>query len=505
MINTFSFLDAAARNRGTAPFLATDAGLQTFGEVHAQAAAFAGVLVERGVSCGDRVVLMLSNTSTLVASLYGTFMAGGVAVPIDIQAPVPEVAHALNEVGAILLVCEAPVAAVGIEGARQAPTCRQVLVTGTGEVPTGGERLESFLSKADPLRDAAYTRPHDPAALLFTSGTTGRPKAAILTHFNLYMISGILARDFWKIGSDDVVLMVAPNAHIFGQALIHTACMAGARLRLVPRFDPTSCLRAIGQEGVTFVAGVPALGYFLLKAAETSGEAMRSLRTIMLGGDYVAPALISALEERLGVTVLTGYGMTEAVPVTYAAAGDPCPSHAAGKAAWGTSLRIVNESGQEVPVGESGEIVFRGPQVSPGYFGRTHENDAHSAEGWFHSGDVGRLDKNGYLYVLGRIKTIIKTGGYSVFPAEVERVLKMHPDVVDAAVLGRPHRTLGEVVTAFVVARQDSALKEQVLNRHCRAHLAPQKCPRSIALLDSLPRTRSGKLDRQALVEFALM
>ena len=301
-------------------------------------------------------------------------------------------------------------------------------------------------------------------------------------------------RHFWRVGPGDVLLMLAPNAHVIGQCVLHTACMARAGLRLMSTFEPGAFFDAIARDRVTFFAGVPSLGRFLLGAPALDAADLSTLRTVMLGGAPVGPELVEALEARLGARVLPGYGMTEAPPIAYVDRDVPAPPGSVGRAAWGTRLRVVDAEGRDVAPGERGEVLVRGPQVFRGYHG---DPDAGWLDGWFRTGDVGTLDADGFLFLVDRLKHLIKTGGYAVYAAEVERVLDAHPAVAEAAVLGRPHPRVGEVVQAFVALRED--VPDAELVRHCKSHLAAYKAPRVVTRLEALPHSRSGKVDRAAL------
>lgn len=488
MASTVAFLADAARHAPDTPFAIGEDEVLTFAEVDEQAGRFAVAVRSWGVAPGDPVALMLPNAPAMVVAVYGTLRAGAVPVMLSLAAPGPEVSAALRAVGAVALVADAGCAEAAHAGAEAAPSCRHVHVGA----------LDVVLSRVEGEVEPPSVAPDDPALILFTSGTTGTPKGAVVTHANVAYFADLFARDFWRVGPGDVLLMLAPNAHIIGQCVLHTACAAHAGLRLMQGFEPGAFLRAIEHDRVTFFAGVPSLGRFLLASPALDTADLSSLRTVMLGGAPVGPELVEALEARLGARVLPGYGMTEAAPIAYVSLDEPAPPGSVGRAAPQTRLRVVDEAGDDVPTGERGEVLVRGPQVFGGYHG---DPEGGWFDGWLRTGDVGVLDNDGFLTLVDRLKHLIKTGGYAVYAAEVERVLDAHPAVAEAAVVGRPHPKVGEVVHAFVALRDDVPTADLI--RHCRQHLASYKAPRVVTCLDALPRSRSGKVDRAALAATA--
>jgi long-chain acyl-CoA synthetase len=297
------------------------------------------------------------------------------------------------------------------------------------------------------------------------------------------------------------MLMAAPAAHIFGQAILNVACAARAALHLLPRFDVSGFVNSLDAERVTFFAGVPALAQHLLRSPLMAGRDLGAVRLVMLGGSPLDPELLRTFRERFGVQVVTGFGMTEAVPVTFLTQEmmDRAPAGSVGRPVWGTRVRIVDAAGQPVPAGEPGEIMVRGPQVFQGYHNRPDDTAAVWRDGWYRTGDVGTLDADGHLFILDRLKDMIKRSGYSVYPAEIERVLHSHEAVQDAAVIGVPDPVVGEEVKAFVALRPGLATSTEDLIRHCRAELASYKVPRLIEFRDALPRNPAGKIVRSAL------
>jgi long-chain acyl-CoA synthetase len=361
--------------------------------------------------------------------------------------------------------------------------------------------MAGLMAGAEPMTEPADTRPDDPALILFTSGTIGEQKGVVLSHFNIFLQGSYMAETFWEVGPDDVVLMVAPGAHLFGQTLIHVAARAQAPLVMLNGFQPVAFLSAIQDEGVTFFAGVPTILHFMLNQPSVGDFDLSSLRKVMIGGAPLHPQVAREFEDRFEAKVITGYGLTEGVPLSYLAAEDmqDAPAGSIGRASLGTTLRVVDEQGDDVLPGEPGEIVARSPFLFQAYYDRPDLTEQAWQGGWFHTGDIGRVDPDGYFFLIDRLKDVIKRKGYSVYPAEVEQVLMSHPAVSGAGVVGVPDEALGEEVKAVVTLRQGKQATEEELISYCKERLAAYKHPRRIEFRDKLPMNPSGKVLRRAL------
>ena len=349
------------------------------------------------------------------------------------------------------------------------------------------------------MESTVATRPETPALILYTSGTTGNPKGVVLTHYNLYMLAHSFGDHLCRLTSEDVIQMVPPASHAFGQLLMNMAGLVKAELSLMSQFEPQSFLATIERDRVTFSAGVPRIANVLLNAAEHHPYDLSSLRLMMFGAAILHPEVAARFQERFQVSLCIAYGLTEALPVTFGYLDDHLPAGSVGKATFGTQLRLVNPTGQIVPPGEPGEIMLRGPHLFQAYHNRPDATAAVVQAGWFRTGDMGRLDHNGYLFIVDRLKDAIKTSGYLVFPAEVERVLHTHAAVSEAAVVGIPHQTLGEVIQAFVVLKEGHQISAKALIDYCKGQLSRYKCPCSIRFEEQLPQGPSGKILRRVL------
>ena len=353
---------------------------------------------------------------------------------------------------------------------------------------------------------AVPTAETDTAVILYTSGTTGQPKGAELTHSNM-VHNALLANRLFGLHPHDVHLIVLPLFHSFGQTVQMNAGLAtGATLVLLPRFDAAQALELMQAEQVTFFAGVPTMYHALLNCDDTGRFDIKKIaagmRVAVSGGAALPVELMRRFEERFEVPILEGYGLSETSPVaTFNRVDRPRRPGSIGLPVWGVEVRIVADDGSEAKAGDPGEIAIRGHNVMKGYFGRPEATAAAiDDQGWFRTGDIGVRDEDGYLYVVDRKKDMIIRGGFNVYPRELEEVLLTHPEVSLAAVVGVPHPSHGEEVKAFVVRTPGAALTEADLIAWCRQNMAAYKYPRLVEFRDSLPMTATGKILKRELV-----
>jgi len=503
-LNLVMLLEHAARRCPEKALLLCGEESWTYARVDAEARGHAAALRGLGIRARDRVALLLPNEPSFALAFFGLLKLGAIPVPLNITTPGPELGHFLADSGAVALVADSQVAAAAVDGVAQAATCQTLILAGrpTAETPAADAVwLDALVGQAPTDFETALTRPEDEAVLLYTAGTTGRPRGVVLSHCNLLYSAQFVSRDFWQLGPSDVILMVASGAHIFGQTLLNGACSAQATLCLLPRFDPKAFIQTIQTHRVTYFAGVPTLAHLLLQSPLAAESDLSSLRGVMFGGAPLHPDVARQFKARFPVALTTGYGMTEGVPFTFMTASefDAAPAGTVGRPALGMSLQIVDEQLAPVHGQELGEIVVRGPQVFQGYLNQPEETSHSMRGGWFHTGDVGWQDPEGYVFLVDRLKDMIKRAGYSVAPAEVERVLLLHPAVAEAAVIGIPDATRGEEIKAFVVLRPGASATVDDLIAHCQAHLAAYKYPRLVEFRDSLPKSPAGKVLRRVL------
>ncbi len=468
----------------------------TYREFHAAAARVATLLEVAGIEPGDRVGVMLPNTPAFAIAFYGIMYRGAVAVPMNPLLKSREVSFYLSNSGAKALFAAPAFAAEATAGAGEGGAqCWVVDDAGLAE-----------LTADLPAQESPVERGHDDVAvILHTSGTTGKPKGAMLTHGNLGRNAEVSVRTRVETGPDDVVMGCLPLFHVFGLTCgLNGSVLAGAMLTLIPRFDPRKALEVIERDAVTVFEAVPTMYSALLSVAdEASSEATRSLRTCVSGGAALPVQVLNDFEKTFGCAVLEGYGLSESSPA--AAFNHPNRERKAGSIGTpieGVEMRVVDLDGVEVPQGDTGEIQIRGHNVMKGYWNLPDATKSTiTEEGWLNTGDVGRIDEDGYFYIVDRTKDMIIRGGYNVYPREIEEVLYEHPAVAEAAVIGIPHDSLGEEVGAAVALKKDALEEGKVtpeeLRDYVKARVAAYKYPRQVWLVDALPKGPTGKVQKR--------
>jgi long-chain acyl-CoA synthetase len=438
----------------------------TYGELVERVAARRGTLAARGIERGQRVGIIATNTFDFVVAYFAVLGLGAIAVPLNPESPSVEIDRELAAVGAT-------------------------------EVLTAAESTPGAPTPTVPVTDL---EPGDVAVLVFTSGTAGAPRAAMLTHGSLLAnIDQVLAAPD-RIGPDDIVIGVLPVFHVFGLSVaLHLPLAAGARVVLEPRFDPVSTLEDVGRHGVTIVPGAPPMWIAWAGLPEIQPAAFAPVRLALSGAAKLPEEIADVLERRFGLVVLEGYGLTEASPIVTTSVGIEPRRGSVGQAIDGVEVRLVDSDGADVLDGDPGEIWVRGPNVFAGYWG---DPDATARvltpDGWLRTGDIAVVDDD-YLYIVDRAKDLVIVSGFNVYPAEVEQVIADHPHVAEVAVVGVPHPTTGEAVRAYVVAAPGTTVDEATVQAWCRERLARYKCPSSVLVVDQLPKGLTGKVLRRVL------
>lgn len=473
----------------------------TYAEVDESFGRVASALRALGLAAGDKVAVQLPNVAEFLFAYFGILKAGMTMVPLNPLLTAPEVAYHLTDSQARLLIAHGQFAAVAMSGAAEAGGVPAYVVTSGAEVPSGAHSFEDLLAAED--RGLIHpTSADDTAVLLYTSGTTGRPKGAELTHFQLFM-NCTTAGELFGVTPDDVSVGVLPLFHVFGlSSVLNVVVRFGASLVLVPRFEVGAVLDAIEEHRCTVFSGVPTMFVALLQA-DLVGRDLGSLRAACSGGASIPGEVIRGFEEKFeGVLILEGYGLSEtASTTTFNISAEQRKVMSVGKPIWGVEVKVVDPEGVELPAGAEhvGEIVIRGHNVMKGYYRRPEATAAAIRDGWFHSGDLGYRDDDGYFFVVDRLKDLVIRGGYNVYPREVEEVLYQHPAVLEAAVVGRPDERLGEEVVAYVVLRSGADVGAEEIIAHCRERLAAYKYPRVVAVVDELAKGPSGKILKREL------
>jgi long-chain acyl-CoA synthetase len=448
----------------------------------------AGLLKSKGLEPGDRVGLMMPNVPYFPAIYYGILRAGGVVVPMNVLLKGREVAFYLEDPDAKILFAWGDFAEAAEEGAEKAGT--EVILVKPGE-------FEKLLAEHEPERDVVERSADDTAVILYTSGTTGKPKGAELTHANLQRNSAGVSQKLGEMGKDDVLLGALPLFHSFGQTCtMNSAVSVGATVTMLPRFDPDKALEIIERDKVTIFQGVPTMYNAMLHSQSCDQADCSSLRLCMSGGAAMPAELMRSFEEKFGCIILEGYGLSETSPV--ASFNHPDKERKPGSIGTpieGVEMQVWDDDGNEVPQGEVGEIVIRGHNIMKGYWNRDDANkEAITDEGWFRTGDMAKMDEDGYFFIVDRKKDLIIRGGYNVYPREIEEVLYEHPAIQEAAVVGVPHDELGEEVGAAVVLKDGESLDADELKSYVKEQVAAYKYPRRVWFVDELPKGPTGKI-----------
>ncbi len=459
----------------------------TYAELDERSARLATLLHDKGVRPGDRVGVMLPNVLEFPVAYYGVLRAGAVVVPMNVLLKRREIAFYLEDSGSKLLLAWHGFAAEAREGAADAG-CELIEV----EPGAFAELLDGF----EPTPGLADTAEEDTAVILYTSGTTGKPKGAELTHLNLYRNADVSSRTTSEIAAGDVVFGGLPLFHSFGQTVsMNASLMVGACLTLVPKFDPGEALETMQRDGVTHFYGVPTMYGALLHHPERERYDTSSLRTCITGGASMPVEVLRGFEEAFGAIVLEGYGLSETSPVSSSNHPDrERKPGSIGTPLEGVEMRVVDEDDNEVAQGEVGEIVIRGHNIMKGYWQRPDATAEAMRGGWFHSGDMARVDEEGYFYIVDRKKDMIIRGGYNVYPREVEEVLYEHPKIREAAVLGVPHEQWGEEIGAAVVLHDGEKIEPEEVSAYVKERIAAYKYPRLVWFLEELPKGPTGKI-----------
>lgn len=465
---------------GDAPAVRDDTTEMTFNELDRKVAAVAAQFREQGVTRGDVVAVMLPNRSELVVAIFAAWHLGAAATPINPNFTHDEANHQINDARATLVVNADPAAP---SGGRPAISVDDLRTSGDGIEP-----------------DPVDLSDEDLALVIYTSGSTGRPKGVMLTHANATAMSRTMAESM-QMTAEDHCLLLLPLFHVNALMVSLLAPLqVGAQLTIMGGFDAGKFYDTVEQLRPTYFSAVPTIYALLLTRAEGRQLDMSSLRFAVCGAAPATRELLAAAEEFFDVPILEGYGLTEA---TCASAVNPINGPrkpgTVGPALPGQRIRIVDENLQDVPTGQTGEVVISGPTVMAGYLNMPEATAATIVDGWVRTGDVGRLDEDGYLSIVDRLKDMIIRGGENLYPKEIENAIGSLPGVLEVAVVGRPDDVMGEVPVAFVVPYPDADLTADAVIDHCRAHLTRAKVPVHVEITPELPKNPVGKIDKPGL------
>ncbi len=503
--------DSARRYPNKDAFVFMDTRM-TFAQINGAANQVANGLVAAGIKPGDKVGLSCFNLPYFPIVFFGILKAGGVVVPLSVLLKKDEIAYHLNDSDAKAYFCfegtaDLPMGQMGHAGFQEVAACENFFMitakpTDSSSIE-GTKTLGSLMAGQSPVFETAATSAEDTAVIIYTSGTTGRPKGAELTHSNL-MLNGILSADLMGGRPEDVQLIVLPLFHIFALTVLMIAGIyRGVESILLPRFDAAAVFGLMQKHGVTIFAGVPTMYWGLLnyKGDEFDYKAIaEKLRVCASGGASLPVQVMKDFEERFKVPIIEGYGMSEGSPVvTFNQLSVGRKPGSIGTTVWGVEVKIVDENDQEVPVGEKGELLYRGHNVMKGYYKRPEANAETLRGGWMHSGDVAVKDEDGFFYIVDRTKDMIIRGGLNVYPREVEEVMMQHDAISLVAVIGIPDEQFGEEVKACVVLKEGASASPDEIIAWTKEHIAAYKYPRVVELMDALPMTATGKILKKEL------
>lgn len=508
MLNLSVLLEESARRYPQEEAIIFDDTRLSFAQVNGAANQIAAALQEIGIRPGDKVALSCPNLLYFPMVYYAILKAGAVVVPLNVLLKRREIAYHLGDSDAKAYFClqdlpGLPMGTEGYAGFQQVDACQHFFViTANPAAPSpfdGVKTLGMLMHGRSPIFDTVQTNADDLAVILYTSGTTGQPKGAELSHFNMFY-NAVISQDLLGSGVGDVQLIVLPLFHSMAQTVImNSGFYAGATSVLQARFDPEAALVAMAKEKVTIFGGVPTMYWALLNYIDATNydiETIKStLRVCGSGGASLPEAIMRRFEQLFEAQILEGYGLSETSPAV-------CFNHryglqkvnSIGTPVWGVEVKIVDASDNVLPPDEPGELIVRGHNVMKGYYKRPKETADAMRGGWLHTGDIAKVDEDGYYYIVDRLKEMIIRGGFNVYPREVEEVLLTHPAISLAAVVGVPDQQYGEEVKAFVVLKDGASATAEEIVAWSKEQMAAYKYPRLVEFRDTLPMTATGKI-----------
>ncbi len=513
MINLATVLETTAREKPANIALVLGNTRLTYAETNGAANQVANGLAAAGIGAGDRVMLHCPNLPYFPIVYFGILKTGASVIPANVLLKRDEIAYLLNDSGAKAYLCfegteELPLGQEGWAAFDAAAKCEHFwMITADPRAPSpieGTQTLGMLMSPQPPTFDTVQRASDDEAVALYTSGTTGRPKGAQLTHSNILM-NAMVTAELMRTESEEVMLVTLPLFHVFGQVVqMIVGFRGGSTLVLVPRFDPEAVLALMERENVTMFAGVPTMYWALLNYPDADKFDLKkiagNLKLAGSGGASLPLEVLRAFEEKYQVPILEGYGLSETSPVvTFNHLDKERKPGSVGTPVWGVEVRVVDADDKPVAAGEPGEVLVRGHCVMSGYLNNPEATAEAFRGGWFHTGDIGQLDEDGYLYIVDRVKDMIIRGGFNVYPREIEEVLMTHPAVSLTAVVGVPDDEYGEEIKAYIVVKEGETIVPEDLIAWSKEHMAAYKYPRQVELRDALPMNATGKVLKKEL------
>jgi len=513
MLNLSVLLEDSAREKPDRLAVIFNETKLTYAQVNGAANQIANGLAKLGIGRGDKVALSCPNLPYFPFVYYGILKAGATVVPLNVLLKGREIAYHLADSDAKAYFCfqgtpDLPMGQFGFDGFQQTGSCDHFfMITADPTAPSpieGTRTLGQLMGTQSPVFETALTEPDDTAVILYTSGTTGQPKGAELTHSNMVM-NALLCDNMYPQAEHDVTLITLPLFHSFGQTVqMNSGFFKRMTLTLLPRFEPGAALAIMERDDVTIFAGVPTMYWAMLKypgAEKFDLEKIASnLRLAATGGSAMPVEVMKEFTEKFAVKILEGYGLSETSPVVCFSKYDaPAKAGSVGPPVWGVSVRVVDAAGNDIPQGEMGEILIKGHCVMKGYYQRPEATAQALRDGWLYTGDIGNFDEEGSLFITDRVKDMIIRGGFNVYPREIEEVMMAHPDISLAAVIGVPDDSHGEEVKAFVILNSGARISEEEIISWCKENMAAYKYPRMVEIRENLPMTATGKILKREL------
>lgn len=505
MLNLSILVEQSAKVHPEKPALSLGEITLNYQNFHENVCRTANALRKKGIGYGDKVALLCPNILQFPVVFFGILKTGATVVPLSIFLKPEEIAYHLSDSDSKMFLCfagtpEMPTGKFGKEGFDRTESCKDFI--SIGKMAKNVQDFDDWIKNEESYFESYMTSSEDTAVIIYTSGTTGKPKGAELSHINLF--TNALASTA-IIGSSELEtqLVVLPLFHIFGLTVM---LLAGIRkslhLVLLPKFDSKTVYQLIKSVHIKIFAGVPSMYWALLneEATEENIDIIKQLRICVSGGASLPVKIIDEFESRFGVPIIEGYGMSEGSPVvTFNQLEVGRKAGSIGTPIWGVDVKIVDDNGNELPVGEKGELIYRGPNVMKSYYKKYKETEEVLKNGWLFSGDIAIKDEDGFFFIVDRKKEMIIRGGMNVYPREVEEIMMRHSDISMVAIIGIEHEKLGEEIKAFVVKKKESHVSEEEIKLWTKERIAQYKYPRIIEFIDEMPVSGTGKILKKNL------
>ena len=506
-LNLASILRQAAKDFPDKPAIVLGPSKIPYSALDAYARGFAAGLAKLGLRRGEKVAILVPNVPHFTIAYFGGHYGGHPIVPLNVLLTADEIAYHLADSEAHALVVWEGFYDAAAAGFARVQNCKHLIVAKADlkdtSAPEGVHNFTAVIGSAEPLTEVTPTHPDDTAVILYTSGTTGKPKGAELTHFNMFYNSEYSARRLSGLTSEDVSFCVLPLFHSFGQTVIQNGTIqVGGTIVMQPRFEPIEAMKLMQENKVTLFAGVPTMYFALLHHPEASNYNLGSLKHCVSGGSAMPVEVMSAFDKKYGVNILEGYGLSETSPVaSFNVLDRPKKAGSIGLPLAGVEFKLIDDGGKTIAeTGTPGEICIKGHNVMKGYYNRPDAtSEAIDENGWFKTGDIATVDADGYYFIVDRKKDMIIRGGFNVYPREIEETLYGHPAIGEAAVIGVPHDSHGEEVKAVIAFKPGQSATTEEIIAYCKEHLAAYKYPRIIEIRPELPKGPTGKILKREL------